>query len=112
MHRLRWMLAALITAAAAGAVVSMAGPGRAHRWESRLLFRVLGQWAILQRRLARVDEPLFAHLALSQVGYGPRMQKQFTSPVAFDSFIIQDERNGAVSFSGGGPIRAVQTDLL
>ncbi|MEQ1911797.1 MAG: glycoside hydrolase family 9 protein, partial [Vicinamibacterales bacterium] len=54
----------------------------------------------------------FTRLAASQVGYGPLMQKHFTSPKPFTSFTVIDQQNGAAAFRGGAPIRQVHTDVL
>jgi endoglucanase len=74
--------------------------------------RVLGYWNSRQRLAMRVVEPPFAHLAASQVGYGPAMAKQFTAPRKFGGFRVVNERDGAVAFVGGAPVRQVLTDVL
>jgi endoglucanase len=57
------------------------------------------------------EPPPFSGLAASQVGYGPSMVKQFSSPRRFGSFqVIRD--NGEVAFQGGPPVREVPTDAL
>jgi len=40
------------------------------------------------------------------------MPKQFTSAHAFKRFQVRGERDGAVVFDGGAPVRTVKTDLL
>jgi endoglucanase len=82
------------------------------RWGQAAAARVVGVWTLLERRSVREEEPPFAHLAASQVGYGPRLRKEFTSPTPFASFAVEDEGSGTVAFRGGGQLRAVQTDLL
>jgi endoglucanase len=74
--------------------------------------RALGQWNGWRRESIRRVEPPFSHLAASQVGYGPSMRKEFTSPRRFGSFRVVAEPGGAVAFAGGPPVRAVHTDVL
>src|SRR5262245_33584517 len=65
-----------------------------------------------RQRAALGPEPLpFSGLAASQVGYGPSMVKQFSSPRRFASFqVISD--SGEVAFRGGPPVREIPTDAL
>jgi endoglucanase len=103
---------ALLLLVVAGAVLSRVGPPATRRWERRVAARLVGLPALLKRRVARSEAPPFAHLAASQVGYGPAMQKQFTSPRPFASFVVEEVSTGAVSLRGAGPARSVQTELL
>jgi endoglucanase len=65
------------------------------------------------RRAALEREvPPFARLAASQLGYGPSMVKQFSSPKRFASFQIVNAANGDTVFQGGPPAREVPTDAL
>ena len=73
---------------------------------------VLEYPARVQRVRTASDFERFAYLAASQVGYGPRMRKRFTSPSSFGSFIVIDEASGAVVFKGGAPVQTLDTDLL
>ena len=57
------------------------------------------------------EVPPFVGLAASQVGYGPYMLKQFSSPRRFASFQVV-AGNGEVTFQGGPPVREVPTDAL
>ena len=68
--------------------------------------------AVRRRAAAAREEKPFGRLAASQVGYGPAMRKQFTSPRGFDRFAVVDDATGAVAFQGGPPLRAVDTDVL
>ena len=51
------------------------------------------------------EAPPFGALAASQVGYGPFMVKQFSSPRRFGSFKVVSA-SGEVAFQGGPPVRA------
>jgi endoglucanase len=51
--------------------------------------------------------PAMDYIAASQVGYGPNMKKQFTSPVDFNNYDIVRVSDNAVVYTGGGSIRAV-----
>jgi hypothetical protein len=53
----------------------------------------------------------FGGLAASQVGYGPSMVKQFSSPRRFASFQVVSA-SGQVAFQGGPPVREVPTGVL
>jgi endoglucanase len=65
-----------------------------------------------RRRAALGPEGLpFGGLAASQVGYGPSMLKQFSSPRRFTSFRVVSD-SGEVAFQGGLPIREIQTSTL
>src|SRR4030095_5303189 len=57
-------------------------------------------------------EPLFTHLAASQVGYAPAMVKRFSSPRPFHSFRVIREESGTVAFEGGPPVQAIATTTL
>ncbi len=64
------------------------------------------------RALQREEEPPSIRLAASQVGYGPGLRKQFTSPLPFGAFQVIDERDGRVAFAGGGPLRSLRSEVL
>jgi endoglucanase len=53
----------------------------------------------------------FAGLAASQVGYGPFMVKQFSSPRRFASFKVVSA-SGVVALEGGPPVREIPTNAL
>src|SRR5262249_28538412 len=64
------------------------------------------------RRAALEREPApFGRIAASQLGYGPSMVKQFSSPRRFASFQIVSA-SGEAAFQGGPPVREVPTDTL
>jgi endoglucanase len=65
----------------------------------------------LQRAALGPEAPSFAGLAASQVGYGPSMVKQFSSPKRFASFRVVST-GGQVAFRGGPPVREVRTEAL
>ena len=67
---------------------------------------------LLQREASRSDEPPFARLAASQVGYAPSMRKRFTSPRRFAAFRVVREEDGSVALEGGAPARSVHTSVL
>ena len=96
-----WLLGAAVAVVAAAAV----GFGDIAK-------TVRGYPSSIRRARTAADHARFARLAASQVGYGPRMQKRFTSPQPFRSFTVINERSGAPVFTGGAPIREVPTDLL
>ena len=93
---------ALVLLAAVGAVADWtrvrAGIKTALQW-----------WPERQRARAFHPEPLFAHLAASQVGYTPAMVKRFSSPRPFQSFRVIREAAGTVAFEGGPPVQAITT---
>ena len=60
----------------------------------------------------RGDEPPFAHLAASQIGYAPSMRKQFTAPRKFSSFRVVREGDGSTALQGAGPVRRLETEIL
>jgi endoglucanase len=74
--------------------------------------RALRWWPERQRARALSSEPLFAHLAASQVGYAPAMVKRFSSPRPFQSFRVVREETGTVAFAGGPPMQAIGTSTL
>jgi endoglucanase len=78
----------------------------------RLVKHLLGAWNSHRRAATRELERPLANLAVSQVGYGPSMQKRFTASRRFDSFRIRRVPDGAVVFTGEGPINAVKTNIL
>jgi endoglucanase len=63
------------------------------------------------RRSTLTELRPFGGLAASQVGYGPFMLKQFSSPRRFAAFQVLSVR-GEVAFEGGQPFRQVSTDAL
>lgn len=65
-----------------------------------------------RRAQTQADLIPFAHLAASQLGYGPLMQKRFTSPRAFTSFTVVDDATGTRAFIGGEPASTLRTDVL
>jgi endoglucanase len=69
-------------------------------------------WPERQRAMAFPREPLFAHLAASQLGYTPEMVKRFSSPRRFQSFRVIQEGTGTVAFEGGPPVREIATTTL
>jgi endoglucanase len=73
--------------------------------------RLLGYPAWLRRAAVGPEVPPFNVLAASQVGYGPSMVKQFSSPRHFASFQVLSD-NGEVVFRGGPPIREVPSNGL
>ena len=70
-----------------------------------------GYPAWLRRAALGPEAPPFSGLAASQVGYGPSMVKQFSSPRRFASFQVVST-SGEVAFQGGAPVREVPTDAL
>lgn len=60
----------------------------------------------LQRRAELAEPAPPARIATSQIGYGPAMAKQFSSPRAFDSFRVVHEPDGSPALQGGGPVGA------
>ena len=99
--------AATIAAVAAGAV----GVAFASGVAKRAAKRVLQEWNVRKRLAMRVDEPPFAHLAASQVGYAPSMPKQFSAPRQFQSFRVVRDGDGGDEFVGGGPARSVASGI-
>ena len=63
------------------------------------------------RSTAKPEVPPFSGLAASQLGYGPFMVKQFSSPRHFASFEVKNAA-GEVALRGGAPIREITTDEL
>src|SRR2546423_11303200 len=99
--------AATIAAVAAGAV----GVAFASGVAKRAVKRVLQEWNVRKRLAMRVDERPFAHLAASQVGYGPSMSKQFSASSQFQSFRVVLDDDGRDAFVGGGPARSVASGI-
>jgi len=95
----------LAVAALAGAILLVTGTLR------KTAKGALSWWVEHQRKKSRAVSPPFGHLAASQVGYGPGMEKLFTSPERFTSFRVIREGDGSVAFDGGGPVREVPTAL-
>jgi endoglucanase len=102
----------LLLAAAAVAVLMLAGPPGLRRLERRTAAHVLGSCRLLLRRLPRDEAQPFSQLAASQVGYGPYASKQFTSPTPFTSFLVLEAGTGAVAYRGAGPLKSVRTEVL
>jgi endoglucanase len=97
---------------ALAAVAGVAALALASGVAKRVAKRALGSWYSRKRLAMKVVERPFAHLAASQVGYGPSMPKQFSSARSFGKFQVTSERDGAVAFAGGAPVRTVRTDIL
>jgi endoglucanase len=74
--------------------------------------RILGYPASRKRLAARAEPPPFAHLATSQVGYGPGMAKEFTSSVPFAAFRVVEASSGVAVFTGGAPARSLRVTGL
>src|SRR3989449_7175526 len=106
MKRTTTVAAALAGIAALGALALASG------FAKRAAKGALRHWNSRNRFAMRVVESPFAHLAASQVGYGPSMSKQFSSAKEFGGFRATRERDGAVVFVGGAPVRSLKTDLL
>src|SRR5262245_50012754 len=73
--------------------------------------RLRGYPAWLQRAALGPEAPPFSGLAASQVGYGPSMVKQFSSPRSFASFQVVSV-SGETAFQGGPPVREIPTEAL
>src|ERR1700737_924918 len=99
-------LTAVVTVAALASLALASGVAK------RVAKRALGSWNSRKRLALRAVERPFAHLAVSQVGYGPSMSKQFSSARSFGTFQVVSERDGTVAFAGGTPVRTVKTDIL
>src|SRR5215468_6097563 len=74
--------------------------------------KALASWNLRARHRLPAEEAPFAHLAASQVGYGPSMAKRFTAPRKFERFRVVSEPDGAVAFEGGAPVQTISTDIL
>ena len=110
-----WRLGRAVGLAAAAAAVlalltAAVVPG-ALRPLKQAVNKVRGYPAWARRAAEGPEPPAFSGLAASQVGYGPAMVKQFSSPKPFQSFQVVGA-DGQVAFEGGPPIREVPTDLL
>jgi endoglucanase len=70
-----------------------------------------GYPAWLRRAASGQEVAPFTGLAASQVGYGPSMLKQFSSPMRFASFQVVSA-TGELAFQGGPPVREVPTDAV
>lgn len=73
---------------------------------------VRGYPAWQSRAATGPEAPSFNGLATSQVGYGPSMVKEFTSPKSFASFQVVRLDNGEVIFQGGLPVREIFSNTL
>ena len=95
----------------AGALALLLAAG-ASRGPLREAAKSLASWGVLRSREAeRPAQEGFLGPVASQVGYAPRMKKQFSAPRPFRSFLIVNEVDGAVAYRGGEPARSVPTDL-
>src|SRR4051812_5880274 len=103
---MKWTLLALAAALALLAAAAASGV------KNPVTKRALGYWNSRKRFALRLDEPPFAHLAASQVGYAPSMRKQFTARRKFASFRVVRDADGSTVFTGGAPEREVRTDIL
>ena len=108
MRRYAGVLALALAGVAAVCAFRLLPRGRAAAWAKR----VVGYPAWRRRAETHLEDPAFAHLAASQLGYAPNMPKVFSSPRPFQSFRVVREDNGTVAFRGGAPSRTVATDLL
>ena len=106
-RRPAWILLLILLA---GAAAVLSRPGRA--FLKRGARSVLGRIRLAERRRLPPEEPLFSRLAVSQVGYGPSMEKRFTAPAPFGSFELREATSGRVAFRGGAPVQRLSTDLL
>jgi endoglucanase len=102
------LAAVLATLAALLAVVL--GPGLPIPFK-KMVNGLRGYPAWRKRAAFPPEVPPFVGLAASQVGYGPVMVKQFSSPKRFASFQVVDASNRVV-FEGGPPVREIRTDAL
>jgi endoglucanase len=98
---------ALGALAAVALALAAAGPERLRR--ASWIARGLPAW--LLRAAAPAEPPLFSQLAASQVGYGPDLRKEFSSPRPFGAFRVVREADGREALRGG-PGREIATDLL
>jgi endoglucanase len=108
----RWGLAFVLLLLVSSGALLFLGPSRVQHGAKRVAARLLGSVRLLERRLGRNEEPLFSHLATSQVGYAPTGQKRFTSPRPFAAFVVEEETGQDVAFTGQGPTDSVHTDVL
>ncbi len=107
--RLRWALGLTVAfAALAISLVFAFGPAPHLK---QALNQLRGYPAWLRRTALAPEEPAFSGLAASQLGYGPSMVKQFSSPKRFTSFQVVSA-TGEVAFQGGVPTREISTDAL
>ena len=109
MTRLRWAGAAAVLLGSAALAAAFPGVRRAVRGAVR---EVRAATVLRERAALPPEEPPLVRLAASQVGYGPRLRKRFTSPKPFASFSVVDVPGGSVAFRGGAPVRSVPTDVL
>jgi hypothetical protein len=106
------LAAGLTTAVAALATVLLAGLGPILPMPLKQKvdwLRGYPRW--LQRAAQGPEAPPFGRLPASQVGYGPSMVKQFSSPMHFASFQVVST-GGQLAFEGGPPVREIRTDAL
>jgi endoglucanase len=107
--RLRWALG--LTVAFAALAISLVFAFDLAPPLKQALNQLRGYPAWLRRAAHGPEEPAFSGLAASQVGYGPSMVKQFSSPKRFTSFQVVSA-TGEVAFQGGVPTREISTDAL
>jgi len=107
----RRSLALVLLLVGAGSVCVGLLESRTH-WLRGAAIRGMDWIRIGLRRAGASEDPPLSRLAVSQVGYGPGMRKEFTSGAPFSSFEIQDARTTERRWSGPGPLRTVETDLL
>src|SRR5262244_815500 len=88
-------------------VAALVALGLASGIAGRTAKHALGRWNTQKRLAMREADRPFAHLAASQIGYGPSMRKQFTSARRFGKFQVTSERDGVVMFVGEAPVGSV-----
>jgi len=115
MRRSRWAvagralgLAAVLTALAASLVLM--GPVLLTPFKETVN-RLRGYPASWKRATLGPEAPPFGALAASQVGYGPFMVKEFSSPRRFGSFKVVSA-SGEIALEGGPPVREIPTNAL
>jgi endoglucanase len=93
-------------------ILAAVGAAAERRRVKATIKTALQWWPERQRARALPSEPLFSHLAASQLGYAPAMVKRFSSPRVFQSFRVMREEAGTVAFEGGPPVQAIATTTL
>lgn len=107
--RLRWALG--LTVAFAALAISLVFAFGLAPHLKQAVNQLRGYPAWLRRTALAPEEPAFSGLAASQLGYGPSMVKQFSSPNRFTSFQVVSA-TGEVAFQGRVPTREISTDAL
>src|SRR5580704_71837 len=102
---IRWLLGLTAVVAALAALLLWPVPLK------KGVDQLRGYPAWLRRAASGPEVAPFTGLAASQVGYGPSMVKQFSSPMRFASFQVVSA-TGELAFQGGPPVREVPTDAL